>query len=203
MAIDRSQITGLVLAGGRGLRMGGVDKGLQLHRGLPLVQHALQRLAPQVGPMAINANRNLSMYEALGLPVWSDARPSFAGPLAGMLAGLQRCRTEHLLTVPCDTPNFPLDLVERLAQGLLDSQADVAMVVTTRQGALLRQPVFLLMKASLRDSAARFLAGGQGKVGQWAREQGCAEVVFDEADAFFNANTDAELQQLQPGATGS
>ena len=105
--IDTSQITGLVLAGGRGSRMGGVDKGLQAYRGMPLAMHALLRLGPQVGEMMVNANRNLAAYESLGVPVWPDALPDYPGPLAGFLTGLERCTTPFLATVPCDSPHFP------------------------------------------------------------------------------------------------
>ena len=109
--LPREQVTGLILAGGRGSRMGGVDKGLQNFRGLPLAMHAMLRLAPQVGEVMINANRNLGAYESFGAPVWPDALPDFAGPLAGFLAGLERCETPYMVTVPCDTPLFPSDLV--------------------------------------------------------------------------------------------
>jgi molybdopterin-guanine dinucleotide biosynthesis protein A len=112
--MDQQDITGLILAGGRGSRMGGVDKGLQNHQGLPLALHALLRLQPQVGSLMINANRNLAAYEAMGVPVWPDAESDFPGPLAGFLVGLERCETSWLVTVPCDTPGFPLDLVQRL-----------------------------------------------------------------------------------------
>ena len=116
--IAPEDITGLVLAGGRGSRMGGVDKGLQNHHGVPLALHALLRLAPQVGLTMINANRNLAAYESMGVPVWPDALADFAGPLAGFLAGLEHCDTPYLVTVPCDSPRFPEDLVARLASAL-------------------------------------------------------------------------------------
>jgi molybdopterin-guanine dinucleotide biosynthesis protein A len=115
--IEPSDVTGLVLAGGRGSRMGGVDKGLQNHRGVPLALHALLRLQPQVGALMVNANRNLGAYEAFGAPVWPDPIDGFVGPLAGFLAGLERCETPWMVTVPCDSPAFPEQLVERLAQG--------------------------------------------------------------------------------------
>ena len=102
--IDPQHITGLVLAGGRGSRMGGVDKGLQLHHGVPLALHALRRLAPQVGPAMLNANRNVEAYAAFGAPVWPDTPPNYAGPLAGFVAGLSHCHTPYLVTVPCDSP---------------------------------------------------------------------------------------------------
>src|ERR1700761_8879843 len=126
MSIHQQKITGLVLAGGRGSRMGGVDKGLQLHLGTPLALHALNRLRPQVAGLMLNANRNLEVYEAMGAPVWPDEPADFAGPLAGMLAGLSHCPTPYLATVPCDSPDFPLDLVARLMQGLTDADVDMA-----------------------------------------------------------------------------
>ncbi|MEO8923573.1 MAG: molybdenum cofactor guanylyltransferase MobA [Caldimonas sp.] len=196
MSIALSDITGLVLAGGRGTRMGGVDKGLQMHLGVPLAQHALQRLRPQVGALAVNANRHLAQYEAMGVPVWPDALAEYPGPLAGMLAGMQRCRTPYLVSVPCDTPNFPLDLVARRAGGV-EPEGDRAMAVTREDGVLHRQPVFILMKVGLRESAAAFLESGRGKIGLWAGQHRCSEVIFEEASAFFNANTSADLAQLQ------
>ena len=114
--IEAADITGLVLAGGRGSRMGGVDKGLQNFNGIPLALFTLMRLQPQVGEMIVNANRNLAAYEAFGVPVWPDVLADYAGPLAGFLTGLERCETDWLLTVPCDTPLFPQDLAPRHAQ---------------------------------------------------------------------------------------
>lgn len=199
MTIPTDDITGLVLAGGRGSRMGGVDKGLQNHAGLPLAMHALFRLGPQVGQMMINANRNLGAYEAMGVPVWPDALPDFAGPLAGWLAGLERCETPWLVTVPCDSPNFPTDLVSRLAGAAHEAGADIAMAVTHEDGKLQRQPVFTLMKSTLVESLAAYLAGGQRKVDRWTDGHACVEVVFEDGAAFFNANTLADLQRLQGG----
>eukprot|EP01136_Pigoraptor_vietnamica_P006063 Opistho-1_new@38552 len=130
--IDRNDITGLVLAGGRGSRMGGVDKGLQKHHGVPLALHAMLRLAPQVGEIMINANRNLAAYESMGVPVWPDSLPDYAGPLAGVLTGLEHCETPYLVTVPCDSPLFPEDLVARLAQALVAEDAEIAIPCTLR-----------------------------------------------------------------------
>jgi len=130
MPLHLPAITGLILAGGRGSRMGGVDKGLQNFRGLPLALQTLMRLQLQSQPLQeilINANRNLSAYESLGVPVWPDSIDGYAGPLAGFLTGLERCETPLLLTVPCDSPLFPLDLLERLAQAMHEQDADLAM----------------------------------------------------------------------------
>ncbi len=199
--IDTDQITGLVLAGGRGSRMGGVDKGLQPYHGLPLALHALLRLAPQVGTAMINANRNLAAYESFGVPVWPDATDEFAGPLAGFLAGLERCETPFLATVPCDTPDFPTDLIARLAAGLAAADADIAMVRCTDpeqpEAGPRAQPVFCLMRTALLESLVAFLHGGGRKIDRWTAQHRIALVDFDDAAAFCNANTLTELRALE------
>ncbi|WP_420224003.1 molybdenum cofactor guanylyltransferase MobA [Pigmentiphaga litoralis] len=128
--IDKNSITGVVLAGGRATRMGGVDKGLQTVQGIPMALLSLLRLSPQVGEVMINANRNLGAYESMGVPVWPDSMSGFPGPLAGFVTALERCETAYLVTVPCDTPRFPDDLVERLAAALEAEDAEIAMVAT-------------------------------------------------------------------------
>jgi len=198
--IARDEITGLILAGGRGARMGGVDKGLQNHLGSPLALHALLRLGPQVGQIMINANRNLGAYESMGVPVWPDTLPDYAGPLAGFLTGLERCETQYLVTVPCDSPRFPLDLVERLADGLESQQAEIALAATREGDSTQVHPVFCLMKTTLMESLVRFTHGGQRKIDRWTAQHRCVEVVFADAAAFTNANTASELQQLQTDA---
>lgn len=196
--IDPQHITGLVLAGGRGSRMGGVDKGLQQHAGQPLVAQALMRLGPQVGQIMINANRNLGAYESFGVPVWPDTLPDYAGPLAGFLVGLEHCETPWLVTVPCDSPLFPDDLVARLAAAAVEHDADIAMAATREGDALQVHPVFCLMKTELLESLVRFTQGGQRKIDKWTAQHRCVEVPFDEAQAFANANTLDELRQLPP-----
>ena len=156
-------ITGVILAGGRGSRMGGLDKGLQPFNGVPLALHTLLRLSPQVGEILINANRNLAAYESFGVPVWPDSTGmgDYAGPLAGFATALERCETPYLLTVPCDTPLFPADLVARLAQALADADADFAVAAAREEDGQLRpQPVFCLMHTSLLESLARFTQAG-------------------------------------------
>jgi len=206
MSIAPQDITGLVLAGGRGARMGGIDKGLASFRGVPLALHALRRLAPQVGTVAVNANRHLADYASFGVPVWPDASADHAGPLAGLMAGLQHCATAWLLTVPCDTPLFPHDLAVRLADAMASRDADVAIASAPEiqpdgTSVMQPQPVFCLLRAALRPSLQQFLASGGRKVGSWTSQQRCVEVPFsregDAPDAFFNANTVAELQSLQ------
>lgn len=207
-APHRADITGLVLAGGRGSRMGGVDKGLQNFQGQPLALRAMQRLAPQVGPLLINANRSLTDYETFGMAVVSDAPESgeFAGPLAGLLAGLTHCKTPWLLTVPCDTPFFPQDLADRLASAIVSDQADLAVAAiwqTDENGEKRQrmQPVFCLLATRLAPSLKTFLNSGGRKVGAWLAQHKKVQVVFDaphdDPQAFFNVNTLDELHRLE------
>jgi molybdopterin-guanine dinucleotide biosynthesis protein A len=192
--VERDQITGLILAGGQGSRLGGIDKGLQRVAGQPLAQLALQRLAPQVGRLMISANRHIDDYRRLGAPVWPDA-PSdsgYEGPLAGFLAGLQHCDTPYLVTVPCDCPHFPADLVLRLSQALVEADAELA-IATTPLG---HEPAFCLMKRELQTSLQRFMQTGQRKIERWTAGHRRAEVVFDDPAAFFNINTPDDLARV-------
>jgi molybdenum cofactor guanylyltransferase len=194
--IPSKDITGLVLCGGRGSRMGGVDKGLQNHQGLPLALHALMRLQLQVGDVMINANRNLAAYESFGVAVWPDPMADYPGPLAGWLAGLEHCSTPYMLTVPCDTPNFPLDLAARLATALVNAQTDIAMASTFEAGKEQLQPVFCLLKTDLLESLVAYLNAGHRKIASWAAQHACVHVPFEDTAAFANANTLDELRQL-------
>ena len=202
--IDGAEVTGIILAGGRGSRMGGIDKGLQNFNGVPLALHTLLRLSPQVGEVMINANRNLSVYESFGVPVWPYAAGlgEYSGPLAGFLTGLERCETPYLLTVPCDTPLFSPDLVERLAQALERENADIAVVAAPEEDGQLRpQPVFCLLRTSLLQSLMLFTTSGGRKIDAWTAQHKTVLVPFnlpgDDARSFFNANTLAELHQLE------
>ena len=185
----RDRLTGLVLAGGRARRMGGEDKGLIPYRGRPLLEHALERLRPQVGALAINANRNRAAYARFGHPVVADAEAGFLGPLAGMLAGLRFADTEFVLCAPCDCPRIAPDLGARLAAALEDSGQPVAAAVCGGR----MQPVFALLRRGLAEPLAEFLAAGGRKIDRFYGQQGCAEVPFDDPDAFRNINTPEEL----------
>jgi molybdenum cofactor guanylyltransferase len=201
-SIDTSEITGLILAGGRGSRMGGVDKGLQNFHGMPLALHTMLRLQPQVGTLMINANRNIAAYESFGVPVWPDVLPDFAGPLAGFLTGLERCETPWLVTVPCDTPLFPLDLVARLADAAQEQDAEIAMAAGPEEdGQVHTQPVFCLMRVQLMESLVRFTHDGGRKIDAWTARHNTVIVPFDARDdeprPFCNVNTLAQLHQLE------
>ena len=201
-------ITAVILAGGRGSRMGGVDKGLQNFNGVPLALHALLRLGPQVGEVMINANRNLGAYESFGVPVWPDNSTlgDYAGPLAGFMTGLERCETPYMLTVPCDTPLFPGDLVSRMAEAFVEQDADFAMVSAGEENAkdeieFRPQPVFCLMRTGMLESLTRFTKSGGRKIDNWTALYKTVLVPFnrpgDDPKAFFNANTLAELHLLE------
>jgi molybdopterin-guanine dinucleotide biosynthesis protein A len=185
-------ICGLVLAGGQGRRMGGVDKGLELLQGRPLMQHVIDRLRPQVDLLLVNANQNLERYEAFGCPVVPDRVGGFAGPLAGLDAGLHRTDAPLIVTVPCDSPFLPQDLVARLAAARSAVDADVAVARTGSQP----HPVFALVCNRVRSHLASFLARGERKIDLWYGSLNVVEVAFDdEAEAFANINTRAELAQ--------
>ncbi|HSW20178.1 MAG TPA: molybdenum cofactor guanylyltransferase MobA [Ramlibacter sp.] len=183
--------------------MGGVDKGLQNFNGTPMALHALMRLGPQVGAVLVNANRNLSAYESFGAPVWPDVLPDFAGPLAGFITGLEHCETPWLVTVPCDSPMFPMDLASRLVAAAEREGADIAMASAPEgdDAQLRTQPVFCALRRELLESLVRFTHGGGRKIDAWTAQHRTVIVPFDaptdDARAFFNANTLAELRQLE------
>jgi molybdenum cofactor guanylyltransferase len=197
LTLNVADITGLILAGGRGTRMGGVDKGLALLDDKPMVAHVIARLAPQVNSLIINANRNQSSYAAFGHPVWPDEQPDFAGPLAGLQAGLMHCTSPYLVTAPCDSPYLPHDLVQRLAQTLRSAHADLAVATTIDHNdqTIQPQPVFMLLKTGLLTELNDFLLGDGRKIEAWYRHLNYCETLFTDADAFRNINTQEQLQQ--------
>ncbi|MFC7287168.1 molybdenum cofactor guanylyltransferase MobA [Herminiimonas glaciei] len=198
--MDISQITGLILAGGRGTRMGTVDKGLQLFRDAPMALHVLMRLSPQVGYIMINANQNIAPYEGFGVPVWQDEMQGFAGPLAGLQTGLIHCETDYLVTSPCDSPFLPTDLVQRLADGLEQNNADLAVAVTGSGDTRQAHPVFCLVKASLLPHLTLYLQEGGRKFDKWYSSLAAAEVHFEDEDAFRNINTLDDLRKYETTA---
>ena len=216
---NRDKITGLILAGGEGRRMGGADKGLLDFHGRPLVAHVIERLVPQVDTLLISANRNLDEYLDFGYPVVTDASADRLGPLAGIAAGLQACETPWLLVCPCDCPALPTDLVARLIAGALAAQATLAARVSIAIGgvdlaatyAYGRQslpaitsitgtfPAALqLCRRELLPALTAYLATGERRVAGWCRAQGAVEVAFADASAFNNLNTPADLAALPP-----
>ncbi|MDD2885517.1 MAG: molybdenum cofactor guanylyltransferase [Dechloromonas sp.] len=190
----RPAITGVVLAGGLGRRMGGVDKGLQQLNGQTLVAQIAGRLRPQVDALMINANRNAARYAELGYPVVADAIPDFAGPLAGLHAALSAATTPLVVTVPCDSPFFPVDLVSRLFSVLTAQQAEIAVAQTGEQA----QPVFCLCRREVLPHLTAYLQAGERKFARWYASLPAVAVPFDDQlMAFENINSLAELARFE------
>ena len=193
-----AEITGLILAGGRAQRMGGIDKGLVSFAGKPLIEHAIARLSPQVTAILINANRNHDRYAQYGHAVIADHHADFAGPLAGFAAGLEHCKTEYLLSVPCDSPVFPLNLSEQLLKEMISTQSDLVYASSVDPtGKTWTQPVFCLMRRNVQQSLKEFLDQGGRKIDRWFEALPSSTVVFADEAAFANTNTPEELQALE------
>lgn len=190
-------ITGVILAGGKSRRMGGVDKGLIDFLGKPMVAHVIQRLAPQVDEVLINANREMERYATFGHPVITDDIADFAGPLAGLHKAMQVAKHPYVLMVPCDSPMLPMNLVDRLMRGLIERDADLAVAKTGAQA----HPVFCLCRKSLLPDLQDFLENGGRKIDAWYQHLNVAEILFnDNAQAFANINTPEELLGLEKAA---
>ncbi|MFK7963183.1 MAG: molybdenum cofactor guanylyltransferase MobA [Burkholderiaceae bacterium] len=201
--IAAEQITGLILAGGLGRRMSqdgrGTNKALRSFEGRPMIKHVIERLAPQVGSLVLNVNQDKQAFDAFDLPMVSDEISGFAGPLAGLHAGLQEAQTPWLLTCPCDSPFLPLDLVTRLADAADEGSHDLAVAYTGTQA----HPVFALVNVKLLDGLTRFLKDGGRKIDAWYAPLSIARVDFEDESAFRNINTPQDLeryQRNQPGA---
>ena len=189
-----SKITGIILAGGRGSRMGYVDKGLQTFNGKAMVAHVLERLAPQVDEVLISANQSLDQYSAFGHRVIADEIAGFAGPLAGFERGLTHASFDLLVTAPCDSPFLPADLVARLHAALESDASDLSVAKTGAQA----HPVFCLMRRVVLTSLRAFLASGGRKIDRWYETLKVVEVNFDdEQEAFRNINTLEEKRALE------
>tara|TARA_R110002020_G_scaffold371978_2_gene583530 strand:+ start:662 stop:1273 length:612 start_codon:yes stop_codon:yes gene_type:complete len=191
-------LTGMVLAGGEGRRMGGRDKGLEPFAGLPLVGHVVKRLEGQVAELLINANRNTDAYRFFADRIVEDAEGGFKGPLMGIYSGMRAAKTPWLLVVPCDSPALPDDLVARMAQGI--GQHDIAVAFDGER----LHPVVALLRTSLADDLAATLAEGERKIDRWyARHNWCKVDMSDCPDAFANLNTEEEKLHLEKVLMGS
>ena len=193
-AIATRDITGVILAGGQGKRLGGVDKGLVTLHGKPLIEHVIAALQPQVGGMLIRANRNLEVYSAYGFPVVADVIGDYDGPLAGMLSAMRAAGTPYILTAPCDAPRLPADLAQRLCAALVRENADAAVAASGGQ----MQPVFALLRTRLADELQKFLEVGERGVGEWMRRLPAAVSDFPGGEGvFMNINTAEELRNIE------
>jgi len=191
---QNTTITTVILAGGEGRRMGGIDKGLVLFHGKPLVEHVIEHLAPQTGKLLISANRSEQQYGNYGYPVIADTLPEFPGPLAGILAALELIDDELLLSVPCDTPQLPDDLVQRLVKALADSGADIAIPFDGKR----LHAAIMLMRRSVAPDLRTYLLSGERKVQLWLKRHLTVQVDYsDQPRAFANLNTLEELKHLE------
>jgi len=190
--ITAEQITAVILAGGRGSRMGGQDKGLVPLDGKPMIEHVISALAPQAGKLIINANRNLEEYAAFGYPVISDELEGYQGPLAGILSTLNQVSTPYLLCAPCDVPGLPEDLGLRLVTALQQQQGELAVVHDGKK----LQPAFALIPVELRDDLQAYLQRGGRKLRSWCRAHRLALADYsDQPERFTNINDSGELQR--------
>ncbi|MGM0592914.1 MAG: molybdenum cofactor guanylyltransferase MobA [Pseudomonadota bacterium] len=187
-------VTVVLLAGGAGRRMGGQDKGLLPFRGTSLIAHVLQVLKPQVEQVLINANRNHQHYRELGLPLVSDTLSGGLGPLAGLLSGLEHSDSEYVLSIPCDTPYLPGDLVERMLHTLLQHDAQACTVDDGRR----LHPVIMLVRSDAEAPLRDYLQQGGRKVHDWFYSvPHCCADFSDQPEAFTNLNTPAQLNEAQ------
>jgi molybdopterin-guanine dinucleotide biosynthesis protein A len=196
--ISSKDITGLILAGGRAQRMGGVDKGLIPFHDKPLIESAIAKLKTQTQSIIINANRNITKYASYGYPVIMDETPDFSGPLAGFSVGLKACRTPYLLTSPCDSPLLPSNLAQLLSAEM--ERGDFELVYASSKeanGKIWAQPVFCLIRANLLDSLTNFLLKGDLKIDRWFKELRSSTVIFEDPLVFANVNTPEELKSLE------
>ncbi len=188
------KITGIILAAGRGSRMGGVDKGLVSLQNQPLIGLVISRLKSQVDEIIINANREITQYQAFGLTVLQDETPDYIGPLAGVQLGLRHSQYDYMLTVPCDSPLLPTDLAQRLMQALIENKADIAVASSDGH----THPVFCICRKNVLPSLEAYLIQGGRKVSVWQKSLVYVEVDFSDcADAFVNLNTVQELADLE------
>jgi molybdenum cofactor guanylyltransferase len=192
--IETHQVTAVILAGGKGRRYAGTDKGLMTFNGQPLIKHILTAIIPQVENILINANRNLETYEKFGFPVIQDNLEDFQGPLAGFAVALQNARSDYIVTLPCDGPFIPHDYVKRLVTALQTENSEIAVA---HDGTRL-QPVHALLPVSLLDSLMRFLQSGDRKIDRWYASHRMALADFsDQQETFKNINTQQEHENLQ------
>ncbi len=189
---DKENITAVILAGGRGSRLGGQDKGLLGLNGKPLIEHILDAITPQVKTVIISANRNHQVYAGYGYPVVSDDMTDFQGPLAGFAAALSACNTDYIMTLPCDGPSVPADLAARLSKAIIDNEAELAVAHDGQR----MQPVYALIPRSLLDSLLAFLDAGDRKIDLWYAQHKVALADFsDVLESFFNINTEKDHRQ--------
>ncbi len=197
MRIDKNNITAVILAGGKGRRLEGQDKGLVLYEGKALIQHVIERIQSQVDTIVINANRNQETYASYGYPIISDEMSDFQGPLAGFASAMKAVKTDYIITLPCDGPSLPLDLVSRMLSKL-NTFEDISNCIAVAHDGEWLQPVHALIPIALIDSLEEFLANGDRKIDLWYAKHELVQVDFsDQPDAFFNINKKEQLGEAK------
>ncbi|MDX1346084.1 MAG: molybdenum cofactor guanylyltransferase MobA [Sedimenticolaceae bacterium] len=193
MSISPDDITAVILAGGRGERMGGMDKGMLILHEKPLVQHVIDAIEPHVQEILINANRHLDYYSGFGYPVIEDMFPGFAGPLAGILSSMHHIRTPWMLVAPCDVPGIPVDFVERLVEASERSASGIAVAHDGRR----LQSAHLLLPVSLKTELDSWIVSGRRSIKDWLQTHDISLADFsDQPAAFTNINTPDDLDDL-------
>jgi len=196
MRIDKKNITAVILAGGKGRRLEGQDKGLVIYKDKALIKHVIERIQSQVGDIVINANRNQETYASYGYPTISDEMSNFQGPLAGFATAMKSVQTDYIVTLPCDGPSLPLDLVSRMFSKLNAFEDASNCIAVAHDGEWL-QPVHALIPVALIDSLEQFLANGDRKIDLWYAQHELVKVDFsDQPNAFFNINKKEQLGEL-------
>lgn len=191
-------VTGLILAGGRARRMGGIDKGLVKLRGRSMVEHIIEALHTQVDTILINANRNLDEYSQLGFKVIKDEIDDFQGPLAGIASGLSHARTDFIVTAPCDGPFLAPNYVSRLYAAADEANANISVAFDGKR----LQPVYALINKSLLPSLLAYLHAGDRKIDLWYQQENCVQVDFSATPKIFtNINTPEELENNENSLT--
>lgn len=193
MAIDKNNITAVILAGGKGRRLGGQDKGLVSYKDKTLIEHVLERIEPQVNSILINANRNQEIYSRYGYPVINDELSDFQGPLAGFATAMKTANTAYIITLPCDGPMLPDDLVLRMINTIEDNPRSLSESIAVAHDGERMQPVYALLPVALIDSLEKFLRNGDRKIDLWYTKHHTVLADFsDKPDSFFNINTEKQ-----------
>lgn len=192
--LNKHNVTAVILAGGKGRRMDGKDKGLVELANRPLIEYVIDAIKPQVESIILNANRNQAQYSRYGYPVVSDALADYQGPLAGFICAMQSSTTSHIVTLPCDGPFLPADLVDRLISALTDNNAEIAVAHDGDR----MQPVYSLIPVTLSNSLGSFLDSGERKIDLWYSQHRVALADFSDCpETFRNINTAEQRDQLQ------
>jgi len=194
MVSHSNNVTAVILAGGKGRRIDGQDKGLIELTGRPLIEYIIDTITPQTSKILINANRNIERYRQFGHPVITDTLSDFQGPLAGFAIGMESAKTPYIITLPCDGPFVPDDLISRMVKAIKENDAEIAVA---HDGTRM-QPVYALLPVTLLPDLKSFLTSGERKIDRWYTQHDFALADFsDKPESFLNINTPDDQKQIQ------